>query len=247
MKKLVFILIVISFLPTVCTAQLWKLKRYEITGAIGTTQLFGDIGGYSNEENILGIKDFSFNNLRFNVSVSARYRILENVSARINLSSGVFHSSDLKGSNPERGFESNTVFFEPTLTGEYYFIKNKTEKSFNFMKRNRNPIQSFLASLDVYVFTGFGGISYKVTPNDKLAPSASETSGFAAIVPLGIGVIMIYSNKINFGIEWSGRITFTDNLDGYAPPESKANDVYHMLNFTVTYKIKTGKNGLPAF
>jgi hypothetical protein len=69
----------------------------------------------------------------------------------------------------------------------------------------------------------------------------TSSGGFTEVVPLGIGVSMFYSAKINFGVELGGRFTFSDNLDGYAAPKSSYNDVYHMFNFTITYKINTGK------
>lgn len=79
------------------------------------------------------------------------------------------------------------------------------------------------------------------------SPYVTNTSGFTGVVPLGVGVSMIYSGNINFGIELGGRFTFSDNLDGYTSARSKANDIYHLLNFTFTYKINTGKNGLSSF
>ena len=56
-----------------------------------------------------------------------------------------------------------------------------------------------------------------------------------------------YSPDFNFGVEIGGRYTTTDYLDGYSSQYSKSNDVYYFLNVTVTYKMKTGKNGLPSF
>lgn len=247
MKKLLIIITALCFLSSLTNAQLWKFRRYEVSAGIGPTQFFGDIGGYSNDKNLLGIKDFAFSHTGLNIYTCARYRITEDVSARVNLVFGIFHSTDAGGSNENRGFESSTIFFEPSVIGEYYFIKNKGENSFKFQKGNETVLRSMFASLDFYAFAGFGGLSYKVMPNSTLAPYATNTSGFTGVVPLGIGVSMIYSGKINFGIEFGGRFTFSDNLDGFTSARSTANDVYHLLNFTITYKINTGKNGLPVF
>lgn len=247
MKKLLIIITALFFLWPVTKAQLWKLRRYEVSAGIGTTQFFGDIGGYSNDKNILGLRDFTFKQTRFNINACVRYRITEDVSVRVNLVSGLFHSTDARGSNVDRGFESSTIFFEPSLIGEYYFIKNKEENSFVFLKRKETVIKSLFKSLDFYALSGFGGLSYKVTPNDVLAPYVTRSSGFMGVVPLGVGVSMIYSGKINFGIEFGARFALSDNLDGYTSAKSKANDIFHLLNFTFTYKINTGKNGLPNF
>ena len=58
---------------------------------------------------------------------------------------------------------------------------------------------------------------------------------------------LIYSPNINFGIELAGRYSFSDYLDGYTSQYSSSNDVYYFLNFTITYKLKTGPKGLPSF
>ena len=189
MKKLLIIIMAFYLLSPVTYAQLWKLRRYEISGGIGTTQFFGDIGGYSVDKNVLGLRDFTFKQTRFDLNTNVRYRITEDVSVRVNLMSGLFHSTDARGSNVNRGFESTTLFFEPSLIGEYYFIKNKEENSFVFLKDNETIVRSIFKSLDFYAFAGFGGLAYKVKPND----------------------------------------------------------IYHALNFTLTYKIKKREKGLPAF
>jgi len=247
MRKFLMIIVAFIFLSTAANAQLWKLRRYEATAGIGTTQFFGDIGGFSKGENVLGFKDITFRHTRLNLSTAFKYRIVDNASVRLNLAFGYFHATDVRGSNVLRGFESRTMFFEPSLLGEYYFIKNKGENSFLLMKGKGNGPLSIFSMLDFYVFTGFGGLSYNVSPNDLLAPLATKTRGFTAVIPAGVGVNMIYSSYFNFGLELGGRYSFSDNLDGYTSPHSKSNDVYYFLNFVFTYKVKTGKNGLPSF
>jgi hypothetical protein len=67
-------------------------------------------------------------------------------------------------------------------------------------------------------------------------------------VPGGVGTTLIYNPNLNFGLEFGGRYAFSDFLDGYSSPQfSKANDVYYFLNFTLTYKLKTGPRGWPSF
>jgi hypothetical protein len=247
MKKLLLTLAIPLFLFSCANAQLWKLRRYEITGGIGTTQLFGDIGGYSKGENALGLKDITISQTRFNFNTSFRYRIIDVLAVRLNLAFGYFYSNDATGSNEGRGFESSTGFFEPTILGEYYFIKNKGENSYVLMNKGKGGFQNILTKLDVYAFTGFGGLSFKVKPNDALAAMDQETKGFTPVIPLGFGVTLNYSSNIKFGVELSSRFTFSDYVDGYTSAYSQSNDLYHFLNFTFTYKIKTGQNGWPAF
>jgi hypothetical protein len=246
MRKWLLTLVLFYVVTSVVDAQLWKLRRYEVSAGIGTTQFFGDIGGYSNSKNVLGLKDITFRHTRMNLNTGIRYRILDDLSVRLSLAFGFFHSTDARGSNIERGFESRTLFFEPALTGEYYFIKNRSENSFLLIKGKGNGFQSIFSMLDLYAFTGVGGLSYKVKPNEVLSPYVSKTSGFSAVIPAGIGVNMIYSSNLNFGLEIEGRYTFSDNLDGYTSPFSKYNDIYYSLNFIITYKIRTSDNGFPV-
>jgi hypothetical protein len=247
MQKYFISTAVLIFFTLTINAQLWKLRRYEATAGIGTTQFFGDIGGFSKTKNLLGLKDFTFMHTRFNISSSMKYRIRDDVSARLSLAFGSFHSSDAKGSNEDRGLESRTLFFEPSLIGEYYFIKNKGENSFLLMKGQGRSFRSIISLCDFYAFSGIGGLSYKVKPNENLSVMGIKTKGFTAVVPMGLGMNLNYTSYVSFGIELGRRFSFSDYLDGYTSQFSKSNDTYYFLNFTLSYKIKTGENGLPSF
>jgi len=223
------------------------MKRLEVTGGIGTTQFFGDIGGFSQGENILGIKDFILSQTRFNISSSARYRILSPVAIRINLAGGYFHSSDAKGSNSGRAFESSTLFFEPSAIAEYYLLRNRAERTYHFMKGiglRKQQKRSHL--VDLYLFSGIGQLFYKVNPNEKLESYITGSGGHTLIIPAGIGA-SLNTGDYYFGAELGGRYTFSDNIDGYTSIYSKSNDIYFLLNLIFTYKIRTKENGLPEF
>lgn len=55
----------------VSNAQLWKYKRYQASVYAGTSQFFGDVGDYSNGENVIGFKDLTLRQTRF----SAVYKL----------------------------------------------------------------------------------------------------------------------------------------------------------------------------
>jgi hypothetical protein len=247
MRKILVLISALIFISSTLNAQLWKLKRYEVTAGIGVTQFFGDIGGFSKDKNLLGLKDFILHQTRLNLSLGMKYRILEDVSVRFNFAMGYFHSTDVKGSNEIRGLESSTLFFEPALIGEYYFIKNSRENSFLLMKGKENAPRSFFSKLDFYAFAGIGGLSFKVNPNELLEQTVTKKNGFTIIIPAGVGVKMLHTSNSSLGIELGGRYSFSDLIDGYTSSASKSNDVYYFLNFIFTYKIKTGENGLPSF
>jgi len=252
MKRAVILLFLFCLLYSLSevqsNGQLWRMRRYEVVVGLGPTLFFGDIGGYSKSKNILGLKDMSFIQTRFGMNLNAKYRITQDINLRLSLSYGLLHASDKRGSNENRGFDASISIFEPAFIGEYYFIKNLAESSYLFSKGQGDyGLIGLFKSLDFYLYTGIGGVSYAIRGNDKLEDYGYDDGGFSAVIPVGLGTTLIYSPNINFGFEIGGRYSFTDNLDGYTSQYSSSNDVYYFLNFTFTYKLKTGPNGLPSF
>ena len=250
MRRFILFSLVIFLCAPYSGAQLWKMKRYEVTAGIGTSQFYGDVGGYTIGENVLGLKDLTLKQTRFNVNGAFRYFFTDNLAARLNLSYLMLHATDERGSNENRRYDAVTSVFEPSLIGEYYFIRNRERNSFLFQMnrgRARNRVKDFFRSIDVYALTGFGGAGFIVNPNDALEARGLPTRGFAAIVPLGLGAKLTFDPNILFGIELTGRYSFSDHLDGYTSQWSARNDVYHTFSVTFNYRIKTARNGLPSF
>lgn len=250
MRKAIISFTLLILAVGLANGQLWKTQRIELTAGFGPTHFFGDIGGFTGTENYLGLRDITIAQTRFNVSLGANYRIWEDLNARINLNYAMFNSNDKRGSNVARGFVSTTNALETSFLGEYYFIKNRAERSFNFSRkggiRNRprstafqSVITDFFTRLDMYAFTGLGGLAYSVSPNEALAERDLRQGGFTMVWPLGIGAKYIYSPDLNFGLEFGGRYAFSDYVDGYTSQFSKHNDIYYFLNVTATYKLPT--------
>ncbi len=244
MKRSLFFLFIISITVQISDAQLWKLKRWEAQIGVGPSFSFPDIGGYSIGDNFLGFRDISYHQTRFNLNGNLRYRLSRVTNLRLSLTYAMLHSTDTRGSNEGRLFESTTNLFEPALIGEFYFVKNRYESSYLFLKGK--SLWTLLRSLDFYALAGIGGTAFGVSGNDALVARGLETGGFTAVIPAGIGATLIYNPNINFGMELGGRYTFSDYIDGYTSQYSRANDVYYFLNFTFTYKFKTNAKGLPS-
>ncbi len=249
MKRSGLIILFICLLYGITDAQtsLWKMRRYEAYAGIGPSFFFGDVGGYSKTKNILGIRDVTFLQTRFQVNFGLKYRIAQTVNIRLSLTYGLLHATDVRGSNENRDFASRISVVEPAILGEYYFLKNMEESNYLFSRGRGSRFQGIINSLDFYAFTGIGGLSYSVKANDNLLSHGLDPTGITLVIPVGLGSTMIYSPNFNFGVELSGRYSFSDNLDGYTSQYSSSNDVYYFLNFTITYKLKTGRNGLPSF
>jgi hypothetical protein len=244
-----FVLIIFLLIASMqfAGAQLWKISKWEVTGGIGMTQFFGDVGGYSIGENFLGLKDISYLHTRYDFNGNIKYRFSHNINGRLSLSYGKFHATDKRGSNENRPYSASTSFFEPALIGEYYFIKNKSENKYTFLKKQILTFNDLLSSFDMYTFTGFGLNSYNVKANEALASKGLPDGGMTMIIPFGLGVNFIYSAYLSFGIELGGRYAFTDYLDGFTSQYSKANDVYYLFNLTATYKLRMKEHHYPVF
>lgn len=246
MKRVFLLFFVLVFLAPLASGQLWKLRRYEVYGGFGTSQVFGDIGGYSPGDNFLGLKDFTISQNRFNIKGGMRYRIKENLAVSFSLNYGYLHSTDEKGSNVERAYESSASLFEPMLTVEYYLLKNDAESSYRFVKGDE-VFDSFIARIDAFVYTGLGSAVYKVKPNDKLAAVIEKDSGAALAIPLGFGANYLLSPNSLIGFDLGLRYTSSDYIDGYTSQYSNSNDVYYFMTFVFTKKLKTTEKGLPSF
>ncbi|MBA4322956.1 MAG: hypothetical protein C0408_09095 [Odoribacter sp.] len=234
-------------LVSAATSRYLGFRKYDFSAGFGSTQFFGDIGGFSRNINLLGFKDFSFLNTGFNFNTSLKIRIQDNLTARLNLAFGSFRATDVRGSNEIRGIETATLFFEPALIGEYYFIKQRGYSSYLYIRGIRNFSRSFFSTIDCYVFTGLGGIAYNAKLTNTIIPSETKKSGFAPVIPAGVGVNLLFTRDINFGLELGGRYAFSDYIEGYTSAYSKSNDIYYFMNLTFTYKLKTGKKGWPTF
>jgi hypothetical protein len=244
--SLLFVILIFCFMAPSSEGQTWKRKRYETVLGFGPSQFFGDIGGFSRGSNAGGLKDVSLPQTRFDMNMNIKYRITQSINARISLTYGYLHANDSRGSNRDRGFEASISIFEPAFIGEFYFLRNKSEDNFLFADGERTLFGIF-ESLDFYAFAGFGGLKYTVQGNDKLVNAGMKSGGFTTVIPIGIGSNLVFSPDFNFGLEIGGRYSFSDYIEGYASQYSGANDFYGFVNFTITYKLNTGANGLPSF
>ncbi len=245
MKRLLLLVVAFVSISVLADAQLWKLKRYELQLGVGPSQFFGDIGGFARTENVLGFRDMTFKQTRLNTSLALKYRITEEVNVKLNLTYGLLRANDQRGSNVSRGYAATTSIFEQSVSAEYYFVRNKAERSYAYMK-GRGLLSSLFSTSDVYGFTGIGGVYYNVIPNDKFEPYLENSKGYAPIIPIGLGISTAYSSSVNLGVEFTGHYVFSDNIEGLISQYNRPNDVYYFLNLTFTYKLNNTPGGLPT-
>jgi Domain of unknown function (DUF6089) len=99
-------------------------------------------------------------------------------------------------------FKNNLLEFSGQF--EYNFL--------NFRSGKPNAYDSWTP----YLFSGIG--MAKLDPIQNAQPNYSTWS---AVIPLGVGIKMAISERINLGIEFGSRFTFTDYLDDLGLNRSK--------------------------
>ena len=76
MKRSSLTLLLLCFLVAYSNAQsIWKQRRYEIVAGLGPSFFFGNIGGYSQTKNILGLRDIALRQTRFDSRYQAKLNI----------------------------------------------------------------------------------------------------------------------------------------------------------------------------
>jgi hypothetical protein len=239
-------------------AQRWKTKRYEAGVGIGTTHIFGDIGGGVNEKNWMGLKDIRLDATRPSFDIKFRYRLSNNFATKLSLFYGFGYGAD-EGSfhnegNIPRDLSFNRHILEPSLQFEYYFLTEDQRLSSTAMYYRRGMGSNY-TRVGLYIFTGVGSaINYgKVTKNNPAFPFNPEKETIkdlsnSLVIPAGIGVKYMINPDITLGFELGGRYCFSDYIDGYNPFGYSANeglDIYYLTSFSAVYKLKNDRNNIP--
>ncbi len=304
--KRIFILLLLSFLliPIFSFSQRssrWKRTRYEIVLGIGTTNFLGELGG-SDEAGANFFSDFEISTSRPLLHAGFRYKILEPLSTKIQISYGWVQGNDATTENIFRK-NRNLSFYSPIIEFgaqlEYSLIKEKVGHRYNL--RKTKGLQQLLR-VNTYVFAGIAGFYFNPKGQDStgnwhaLQPLGTEGQGLvstrpmysrvSAAIPFGIGFKYGINRKISIGLEYGMRYTFTDYIDDVsttyydndllrlargdiaaeladpnmgdpalsgqtAPNQQRGNprdnDAYMFTLITLTYKLNTGRSGLPKF
>jgi hypothetical protein len=242
--------LVISFAG--CFGQNWLLNRYEIHFGLGTTNVFGDIGGTADKSNLFGLKDIRLNETGSSFYLGARYKIKDNQALKLNLIYGTAKSSDEGSRNATRMFSYKTSIFEPSLQYEYYFLSENRNLRTSRLYNRRGMINNF-STLSFYAFGGLGGVFFNPqfsTSGLEPQPNVEYTTGyskFSVVLPIGIGLKTAINKLWSVGFEFGRRFAFSDYIDGLSTSFSKAKDTYYFGSIHMVYKIETDRYGRPLF
>jgi len=241
-----YIILLLFILPYTSDAQRWKRYRYEIIGGIGTTNVFGDMGGGPGvaRHNTL---DFNIEGTGFSLMVGGRYKLKELLAMKVNIIYGYGRASDAYTTNEaraNRGATSSISLIEPSVQFEYSLIKERYSRRYTY-----SNISHFRFNhVNTYVFVGIGGLLY--FPNKKFSRDTdigADPGVFAASFPMGIGFKYAINRVYTVGLELGHRYTTTDYLDGLSDKFSQANDSYMFLLISVSKRLRTSRKGMPRF
>jgi hypothetical protein len=219
--KIITGVIILLFLFTgkYSTAQRYQFERYEAVLGVGTTTLFGDIGGLST---------------RTALSLGARYTIQHRLSTKVSLDFGWGFGKDDGSDNETRGYKYNTFILEPTIQIEFFFFKTKGTRY------NRKGYRLEVPRFGTYGFVGIGGLYFKPTPGgDFVDDFDDDFSNFSIVFPAGIGIQVGVAKGLMIGIEIGGRYARTDYIDGYSSDYSTSLDVYYLTLLNAAYRFSS--------
>jgi hypothetical protein len=230
-------------------AQPWKMLRYESTVGIGSTNVYGDLGGAPNAESLLFIRDITFRNTRPSVYGAIRYKIDPKTALKINLIYGYSKTEDFAGSrNENRKFISTSNLIEFSGQYEFYFLQEERRLRSSAMFNRRGMINNY-STIGAYVFAGLGATTFWSNLDierrdiDIYKPGPSVTLS----LPIGIGLKYILSDQWLLGWELGYRHTISDFLDGIKTPSSDNPDVYWISSLNLSYRIPTSRRNIPVF
>lgn len=254
-KKFFIIFVFISLCVYQSQAQRWKKYRYEFSYGIGMTNFMGDVGA---PEQKLITQYFYLNPYFFRPigNVGLGYIMLERVHVKSNIHFGWLSADDRYGDHAPRGLKFRSFIVEPSIQLNVYLVKEKRKRN---IYRSNNKFRRKLknVSIPTYFFVGIGGVLVNTNlesiggynPNyypDDNTHIGKKTS-FTATVPIGLGFRYRLTNRINLGLEASLRYTVSDIVDNYNPYAGQWIDSYQFLVFSLNYKLKSARSGLPRF
>lgn len=188
--------------------------RFAIGGGIGMTGYLGD----ANTSNLW---------LRpgWDVEVLFRYHLNPRWDFKTNLFAGSLGGDSSKMTNVFPGgntYKFSTTFYEAGEMAEFHFLSYGIGESYRHLKR-----------VSPYITAGAGLTMWH----------ADDKTGAALNIPLGVGVKYKLTERLDLGLEFLMKKTFTDRLDGnslkdpYGIKSSfmKNTDWYSTMTLTVSY------------
>ncbi|WP_299708097.1 hypothetical protein [uncultured Pontibacter sp.] len=202
-----------------------RSEKFSIMGGVGLTVMNSD-----NRTN--GFSDGLGNMLQQNgvgptLGFGAMYQVSPYVALRGNLNYAGFNSDLYQRQNLDLLFSANVAEVSGSV------VVNLLDSYLP----SRGPYSSGLLRLVVpYVKGGVGLLYYSASSS-----TASDNSGFAAVIPVGGGLRINYSSRVSFAPELTLNYTTTDYLDNLQKSGglTGGNDAYLSASVNMMYTIST--------
>ena len=189
--------------------------RFEIGGGAGFTGYLGDAN-----------TSFLYKHPSWDAEILFRYLANPRWNFKTDFHIGALsgNSSDMTNVFPTGNiYKFSTVFYELSELAEFNFFNYGIGETYLHLKR-----------FTPYITAGIGVTAWKV----------SKETGAAFTLPLGVGFRYKPSRRVNFGLTFLMKKTFTDRLDGKDLQDPmgikssfmKNTDWYSTLTFTVSYE-----------
>lgn len=204
-----------SILSTSVMANAQEDYRFDTGAGVGMTGYLGD----ANTSNL-------WSNPSWDAEIFLRYIVNPRWALKTNFYVGGLSgdSSEMTNVFPnDRTYKFTTTFYEIGEMAEFNFFNYGIGETYRHLKR-----------VTPYITAGVGGTMWK---------TEGKTRG-AFTIPFGIGVKYKPSERVNLGIEFLMKKTFSDKLDGNYLDDPmgiessfiKNTDWYSTLTFTVSYE-----------
>lgn len=189
--------------------------RFDAGGGIGLTGYLGDANTSS-----------LWTSPSWNVEILLRYIANPRWAFKSNVYIGSLSGNSAKMTNvfpDDLTYRFSTTFYEIGELAEFNFFNYGMGESYRKLKR-----------ISPYITAGLGMTAWNV----------DGSFGAALNIPVGIGVKYKPSRRLNLGLEFLMKKTFTDRLDGASLSDPvgikssfmKNTDWYSTLTFTVSYE-----------
>ena len=168
-----------------------------------------------------------------------RYTPMPYLTLRANYIQGKLTATDYNSkfvTTRQRGYSFSSNIREFAVVGEFNVLGKTNSANYGDFSFVFNP----------YIFAGLGVASTDGTPvaPDDTKPYPFPEQGAKNVflsIPLGLGMKFQVAEFLSIGIEWGGRATFSDYVDGVSKNGNpNKNDWYMFGGLTLTYCFESG-------
>lgn len=172
----------------------------------GAVSFDGDV----NKGDILG-------NTQLAAGLNLRYNFNPHFTAKIDFHRGTLQANDNQSSQldlKQRNFNFSSIWTEISLQGELNILPLAPDR------KNQVFAPYLLVGVGMFWFDPTTNYQGKVVHLQPIGTEGQGIEGYSApykltqiSIPLGVGIKYALSPRINIGIEWAYRFTFTDYID----------------------------------